>query len=110
MNPLRIIGRLAAIVAGVAGAVMALGATPAFAVRYPIPAGPAVTTTPLPKPPGWNKHPPLTPAHVHAALAGGIPGWQIALITAGAALAAAAIAVLLNRARAPRRHVTATAA
>ena len=36
-----------------------------------------------------------------------MPGWQIALIAAGAALAAAAVAVLLDRARAARKaHVT----
>ena len=36
-----------------------------------------------------------------------MPGWQIALIAAGAALAAAAVAVLLDRARAARKaHAT----
>jgi hypothetical protein len=34
-----------------------------------------------PLPPRWNKHPQLPdPARVHAALAGGIPGWQLTLI------------------------------
>jgi hypothetical protein len=41
---------------------------------------------------------------------GGMPGWQIALIAAGVALLAAAIAVLFDRARAShRKAVTATA-
>jgi len=39
-----------------------------------------------------------------------MPGWQITLIAAGAALAAAVLAVLLDRARAARRSVTARAA
>jgi hypothetical protein len=33
---------------------------------------------------------------------GGMPGWQIALIAIGAALAGAAVALLLDRARAAR--------
>ena len=37
-----------------------------------------------------------------------MPGWQIGLIAAGAAVAAAAVAVLLDRARAARKaHATA---
>jgi hypothetical protein len=38
-----------------------------------------------------------------------MPGWQIILIAVGAALFAAAAAVLLDRARLARRRVTATA-
>jgi hypothetical protein len=57
-----------------------------------------------PEPPGFFKHPPLRhQAHVHAALADGAPGWQIALITVAAAVLAAA-AILLGRALAARRH------
>ena len=56
-----------------------------------------------PLPPGWNKHPPLPgPTRVRAVLAGGMPGWQITLIAAAAAVVAAVLAVLLNRARAAR--------
>jgi hypothetical protein len=39
-----------------------------------------------------------------------MPGWQITLIAVGAALAAAALAVLIDRAWAARRRATATAA
>jgi hypothetical protein len=39
--------------------------------------------------------------------AGGMPGWQITLIALGAALVAAAAAVLLDRARAAHRAATA---
>ena len=41
---------------------------------------------------------------------GGMPGWQIALIAVGAALLAAAVAVLADRARAARRPAVLTAA
>jgi hypothetical protein len=40
---------------------------------------------------------------------GGMPGWQIALIAVGAALAAAVLAVLLDRARAARKNRLSTA-
>jgi hypothetical protein len=45
----------------------------------------------------------------HAVVAGGMPGWQIALIAAAAALIAATVAVLADRARTARRK-SATAA
>jgi hypothetical protein len=41
---------------------------------------------------------------------GGMPGWQIALIVAGAALAAAGLAVIVYRMRAARRRVSVSAA
>ena len=64
-----------------------------------------------PVPPGWTKHPPLPgPAHVHTALADGMPGWQITLVAAGAAVLAAVLAVLEMRMRAARRRVTASTA
>lgn len=47
-----------------------------------------------------------TPA-VHSVVTGGMPGWQITLIAAGAALLTAVLAVPLDRARAARRHITA---
>jgi len=43
-------------------------------------------------------------------VAGGMPGWQIALIAIAAALVAAATAVFLDRARAARRHQAAPTA
>jgi hypothetical protein len=42
--------------------------------------------------------------------AGGMAGWQIALIAAGAALVAAAAAVLVGRALSGRRGATTTSA
>jgi hypothetical protein len=50
------------------------------------------------------------PPQVHVVVSGGMPGWQIALIAVGAALAAAVIAVMLDRSRAARRHLTRAAA
>jgi hypothetical protein len=41
--------------------------------------------------------------------AGGMAGWQIALIAVGAALAAAIAAVVLDRARAARKTASGTA-
>ena len=81
------------------------GALPASLIA----AAPAALATPRPKPPGWNKHRPL-PAHVHAAVTGGMPGWQITLIAAAAALVAAALAVMVYRARSARRRATVSAA
>jgi hypothetical protein len=50
------------------------------------------------------------PAPAPAVYAVGMPGWQITLIALGAALLAATVAVLLDRARAARRHATPAAA
>ena len=54
-------------------------------------------------PPGGPAQPPATAA----AIAGGMPGWQITLIALGAALVAATVAVLLDRALAARRAASA---
>jgi hypothetical protein len=67
---------------------------------------PAVLATPPPRPPGWNKHPPL-PAHTHLAGTAGMPSWQTALIAA--ALLVAALAVTGYRIRAARQRATASA-
>jgi hypothetical protein len=98
MNPFQHLRRIIAAVAGLTAALLAFGATPAFAMRYPNPGGPAV-----PRPAGWNKHPPL-PVQVHTVVTGGMPGWQIALIAIAAALFAATVAVLVDRARGARRQ------
>jgi hypothetical protein len=106
MNPIRHIRRLAATLAGLAGALLAFAA-----------AAPAALASPPPTPgPGWNKHPPLPTGHVfhpvhqgpvpvlvHTVNIGGMHGWQITLIAAGAALVAATVAVLADRVWAARR-------
>ena len=99
MNPIRHIRRSAAALVGlVATVLVALGATPAFAA-VPRPdsgdgfAGPVTDASPI---------------QFHTIVAGGTPGWQIALIAVGAALIAAALAVFADRAiTARRRAITA---
>jgi len=112
MNRLRTIRRLAVILTGLTGALLALvaGVAPAaFAsVLGGDPHGRPGLARP-PEPPGWNQHPPL-PTHAHALATGGMPSWQIALIVAGAALLGAAVAVSFYRMRAARRRVTVSAA
>jgi hypothetical protein len=79
--------------ATLAGTLLAFtaGAPAAFASRMP---PPEQTAGPVP------------PPQVHTVVVGGMPGWQIALIAAAAALAAA-VAVLMDRARAARKaHAT----
>ena len=120
MNAIRYLRRLAAAAAGLACAWLglAVAAPAAFAATsVPPPSGGSARITLPPEPPGWNKHPPLPPGHVtgpvyqvHTIVAGGMPGWQIALIAIGAALLAAAAAVLAYRAWAGRRHLVIAAA
>jgi hypothetical protein len=135
MNRIRIIRRLACLLAALASAVLASAAAvpAAFAARIPplgTPPGPA------PLPPGHvagavlgpnragypavthvqtavlgpNRagYPPVS--HIHTVVAVGMPGWKIAFIAAGAAILAAALAVLLERARTSRRHLAAPSA
>jgi hypothetical protein len=65
-------------------------------------AAPAAFAVPVP-PVGGGGDGTVTPPPVQV-VGGGMPGWQIALIALGAAVVAAAVAVLLDRARAGRRH------
>ena len=116
MKPIRHLRRLAAAVAGLACAWLGLAvvAPAAFAASsVPPPSGGSARITLPSEPPGWNKHPPLPVGHVvgpmhkvpvHTVVVGGMPGWQIALITIGAALLAATAAVLASRAWTARRH------
>jgi hypothetical protein len=98
MNHIHHIRRLFAVLAGLAAALVAFATTPAFATVEPMPGGggPAVAPQHL--------------APVRTLVAGGMPGWQITLIAAGAALVAATIAVLLDRALAARRNAVLAAA
>jgi hypothetical protein len=99
MNAIRHIRRLAGVLAGLAGVLLAF-ATPAFAsVPHPDPAGAGGDPAPV--------FP--APARITLVTGGGMPGWQIALIAIGAALLGAAVAVLLARARATRRKAVTAA-
>jgi hypothetical protein len=97
MNRHMYIRRIAGLLAGLAGAAVALGSTPAFASRVPLQSG-GTAGAPVP----------AAPVQIHTIVAGGMPGWQIALNAAGAALVAATVAVLLDRAT--RRKPITTAA
>ncbi len=108
MNAIRRIRRLASILAGLAGVLLASAAA--------VPAAFA-GTNPIPDPTGYIGDPyigtapvvPVPATTVHVINTGGMAGWQITLIAIGAALLAATVAVLLDRARATRRN-TVTAA
>jgi hypothetical protein len=87
------IQRCLAVLAGLSSALLALAT-----------AAPAALATLPPPDPGT---PGVVPQHVlHTVVTGGLPGWQVALIAAGAALLGATAAVLLDRARAARRSMT----
>ncbi len=82
--------------AGLAALIVGLGAAPAFAERVP--------------PPGTGDHLRFGLQHVTpAVVVTGMPGWQITLIAVGAALFAAALAVIADRARTAHRHPARTA-
>jgi hypothetical protein len=88
--------RLGGLLAGLGALVATLVATgtAALAVQAPPAAGGGVIQPP----------PTLAP------VAGGMPGWQITLIAVGAALIAAVLAVLADRARSARRRSAVAAA
>jgi hypothetical protein len=92
MNRIRNVRRLACILTGLAIAALA-SAAPALAMIAPMPGGGHATA---------QQH--LVPLHTVAP--GGMPGWQIGLIAAGAALAAVILAAL---ALAGRRRSAASA-
>jgi len=74
---------------------------------------PAAVATMLPDgdpPYGPGPAAPVPATAIRVVTAGGVAGWQIALIAAGAALVAAAAAVLIDRARTTRRGLSATTA
>jgi hypothetical protein len=94
LHPIR---RLACILAALGTALLATAA-----------AAPAALARPIPPAPGRDATGPPPP--VHTVIIGGMPGWQIALIAVAAAVVAAAVAVLLDRARAARQHQAAPSA
>ena len=104
MNPIRYIRRFVGVLAGLTAAVLV--DTPAFARDVPNPPdaypGRIVPT----------RVPASVPAQIQyrTIVAGGMPGWQIALIAVGAALLAATLAVLADHALAARRRAVTAAA
>jgi hypothetical protein len=108
MNLVKRIRRAAVALTGLAlaGLGMAIAAPSAFAAYVPAGGG---GTGPDPRGFGTTTPPPVV--HVtRTIVAGGTPGWQIALIAAGAALLAAALAVLADRTWTARRKTAVSAA
>jgi hypothetical protein len=96
MNTTHRIHHLARLLAAGAGALLVLAvASPAMAATARVPHYPP--TAP----------PAQAPAPVHSLAAAGMPGWQIALIVAGAAVLSAILAVTADRARASRGRIAA---
>jgi LPS O-antigen subunit length determinant protein (WzzB/FepE family) len=97
MNRIHPIRRLAGILAGLAGGLLAFtAASPAaFAERVPPPGGGGTVQA---------------PPQVYTIVTGGMPGWQIVLIAVAAAVIAATVAVILDRVWAARRHLAAPTA
>ena len=87
--------RITAVLAAVTGALLAWAA-----------AVPAASAAIIPVPDG--AYGPAPAATVRVIAAGGMPGWQITLIAVVAALAAAAAAIFLDRARARRQTLSPT--
>jgi hypothetical protein len=118
MNPIRHICGLTAALAGLVSALLAFTAAPAAFASPAPPWGLRATEAtfalgPRSLPPGWHKHPaPLPPVHIHqpvhvsvqTVIAGGTPGWYIALIAIAAALLFAGAAVRAYRAWTGRRE------
>jgi NhaP-type Na+/H+ and K+/H+ antiporter len=95
MHRIKRIRRAAAIAAGLVLAWVGLaGAAPAAFAMIPSHGG--ISDTP-------------TAAATRTVVVGGMPGWEIALIAIGAALLAAALTVLANRARAAHRQLAGSA-
>jgi hypothetical protein len=86
----RVVATLAAVAAGLLASAAAIPAAFARDIPDPLPDGQYRPIYPAPAP----------ASTVHAVNAGGVAGWQIALITLGAALIAAAVTIVVARARA----------
>ena len=111
MNPIRHIRRSLAVLAGLPCAWLGLAAAApaAFARIIPPPGGIGSVSASA----GSGTVPSsgaVTVTVTRIVMVGGMPGWQIALIAVGAALFAAASAVLAYRALATRRQTVAAAA
>jgi len=109
MNHLPAIGRLAVIVAGLAGALLALCAGAASAAFAELGAPLGGDPHGRPGHPGPAAPPPL-PAHAPTPVTGGMPSWQITLLVAGAVLLAAALAAAAYRIRSARQRVSTSTA
>ena len=96
IHPAHLIRRVAVIMAGLTGSLLAISTGAPAAFAYILPPHPAGGTAGLP------------PAQT--IVTGGMPGWQITLIAAAAAILAVTAAVFLDRAWAARWHQAAPSA
>jgi hypothetical protein len=95
MNHIHRIRRAIRLLAVLASALLTVGtAAPAFAAG-------------LRPPPGSLHSPPAPPVTTTHTVVVGMPGWQITLIAVSAAVLAATLAVILDRARTARRQLAA---
>ena len=96
----RVVAALAAVTVGLLASAAAIPAAFARDIPYPLPGGQHRPAYPAPVP----------ASTVHAVTTGGMAGWQIALIALGAVLVAAAVTIVLTRARAAHRAAPSPAA
>ena len=89
------LGRLATVLAAAIAGLLASAAAATAAFANPVPVGDGGTIPLAP-----------APAAVRVISTGGMTGWQVVLIAAGAALVAATVAVFADRARTARRGAT----
>ena len=87
------LGRLATVLAAIISGLLASVAAATAAFAQPTPVGDGGTTSVVPVP----------ATTVRIISAGGMAGWQIALVAVGAALAGAAAVAVIDRARNARR-------
>lgn len=99
MNRIKRIRRGAAALVGLGLTSLILATAAPAAFAQVVPPGPSAVTAPA-----------AAPALTRTVLVGGMPGWQIALIAVGAALLAAALAVLADRTRTAHRKTALSAA
>ena len=97
MNRIQTIRRLACILTGL---------TSTLAVSLTV--SPAAFAHILP-PSGGGGAPPVAHTQIRTIMTGGMPGWQITLIAAAAALVAATLAVIADRVLAQRRAAASSA-
>jgi hypothetical protein len=99
MNPIRTIGRLACTLTGL---------TAALATAVAVAPAASAATRPSPPPGELSRFEPV--AHTFNGVTGGMTGWQITLLVAGAMLLAAALAATAYRIRSGRQRVSTTVA
>jgi hypothetical protein len=99
MNRIKRIRRVVAIPVGLGLITLILATAAPAAFARVVPPGPSAVTAPV-----------AAHAVTRTVLVGGTPGWQIALIAVGAALFAAALAVLADRMRTAHRKSELSAA